>query len=86
LAAITTPAAPAWGSVATREWMLLGWWTGLSLLAMVGLFLAFLFRRRAKRRGESPVAARVLAAWAGVLFVAYAGYHAQAFVRDVLTW
>ncbi len=82
----TTPGVPVWSQVATTDWVLLGWWIGLAILAIVGLIVVLLVRRRAKRQGESRVASRVVVAWASVLFLAYAGYHAQAFVRDVRGW
>jgi hypothetical protein len=70
----------AWGNVATRTWVSLGWWSALGLIALTILIVAIVGRRRFDR-DRLP---NVTIASACVLFTLYAGYHAVTFTREML--
>lgn len=84
VAGTTTPGALAWGAVTPAEWARLGWWVGLGLLALAGLMVMLVLWRRKRQPGRGAV--RVMGVWAGLVFLAYSGYHVQNFVREAWTW
>lgn len=79
-----TPGAMAWGAVAPAEWARLGWWAGLGLMSLAGLLVMVVLWRRKRQPGRGAV--RVMGVWAGLVFVAYSGYHLQNFVREAWAW
>lgn len=81
---MTTPGALAWGAVTPAEWARLGWWAVLGLLALAGLLVMLVLWRRKRQPGRGAV--RAMGVWAGLVFVAYSGYHLQNFVREAWGW
>ncbi len=81
----TVTASPSptrnWSAVSRQSWIVLGWWAGLALAALVWLTLCLIRRRRFD--AERPPRLLMAAAWS--LFTLYAGYHALMFTRELLT-
>ncbi len=83
---------PNWSAVGVEQWLTLGWWGLLCVLALAGLAALWVLHWRSRRLGAgaggaiSARRARLLTAWAAGVFLLYSGYHVQAFVRDAVMW